>query len=165
MPRLIRVFLLLGFLSPCASLGQETARFGPSDVFAIDQLFDRYNQAFSSKDYVKLRDYLQAPFLGFGNVFGMDGLNLHTMDAVMNSYRALRDGLDAQQYERSQLIQRRITALSSDRALVNGTYRRYRKDGSILLEAAGIYLVTKSSGTWKICGFSAQEIGEFGKVY
>jgi hypothetical protein len=166
MRTLVHFVLLLGLLlCPYTVVGQETTRFGPSDVSAIDELFDRYNQAFSSKDYVKLRDYFQAPFLGFGNVFGREGLNLSTMDVVMDSYRVLLEGLDAQEYERSQLVRRRITALSNDRALVNGTYRRYRKDGTVLLEAAGVYLVTKSSGTWKICGFSAQEIGEFGKVY
>ena len=160
---LAHLFLIYGLLSPRAVLGQETPRFGQADVAAIDQLFDRYNQAFSSKDYTRLRDYLRAPFIGFAPFVGFG--TVLTMEGVMDSYRVLRDGLDAQEYDRSQLVQRRITALSNDRALVNGVYRRYRKDGTILVEAAAVYVVTKSSGTWKISGILAQEVGEFGKVY
>jgi hypothetical protein len=145
MRALAQFLLLFSVLFSAYGISQEKARFGVSDTEAIDQLFDRYNQAFSSKDYVKLRDYLQAPFVRFESVV--------TLQDIMDTYRDLREALDAQQYERSQLVQRRIMALSADRALVNGTYRRYRRDGSVLLEAAGVYLVSKSSGVWKICGF------------
>src|SRR5262245_63714770 len=45
---------------------QGTASFGTPDRAAIEQLFDRYAAAFFSKDYVKLREYVQAPFVRFG---------------------------------------------------------------------------------------------------
>ena len=79
----------------------------------------------------------------------------------------LRDALDKQDFlaSRSQFLDSRLTVLTADRALVNRTFRRNRKDGTILLEAGAIYAVSKSSGTWKICGLLAQDIENFGKVY
>jgi hypothetical protein len=152
------VFALL--LCPNTLLAQQSVRFGASDKAAIGELFDRYNQAASTKDYSTLREQLQAPFLRFPA--GVEVLP--TLDDVMNFYRMLRESFDVQ-YARSQLVESRITALAADRALVNGRYRRYRKDGTVLLEASAIYLVSKSSGAWKICGVFAQELDAFGKVY
>jgi hypothetical protein len=152
------VFALL--LYPNTLLAQQSVRFGASDKAAIGELFDRYNQAASTKDYPTLREQLQAPFLRFPA--GVEVLP--TLDDVMNFYRMLRESFDAQ-YARSQLVESRITALAADRALVNGRYRRYRKDGTVLLEASAIYLVSKSSGAWKICGVFAQDLDAFGKVY
>ena len=160
---LVHLFVFLGLLFPCVALAQQTARFEQSDVAAIDQLIERYNQAFSVRDYVKLKDYLQAPFVGFAPFLGFG--NVLSMDGVVDAYKVLREGLDAQQYQRSTLVRRQITALSNDRALVNGVYRRYRKDGSVLVEGALVYLVTKSSGTWRLCGILAQDMSEFGKLY
>jgi hypothetical protein len=142
-------------------LAQQSARFGVSDKAAIEQMFDRYNQAFSTKDYPKLREQLQAPFLRFPASVEV----LPTLDDVMDFYRTLWDSLDSQNYARSQLVESRITALAADRALVDGIYRRYRKDGTVLLEASAIYLVSKSSGAWKICGVMAQDLEAFGKVF
>src|SRR4030095_5382568 len=134
-------------------LAQSPARFGVAEKAAIEQLFDRYVQAYSTKDYAKLREQLQAPFLRFPA--GVEVLP--TMDDVMNYYRMQRDALDLQNYARSQFVQSRITPLAADRALVNRTYRRYRKDGTVLLEASAIYFVSKSSGAWNICGTFAQD--------
>ena len=155
------VVVLALLLCPKTLLAQQSARFGVSDRVAIERLFDRYNQAFSSKDYSTLREQLQAPFLRFPT--GVEVLP--TLDDVMTFYRTLRDGLDQQNYARSQLVKSRVTALAADRALVNGIYRRYRKDGTVLLEASAIYFVSKSSGAWKICGVFAQDLEAFGKVY
>jgi hypothetical protein len=43
------VFAFVGLLFPRISLAQQPARFGVSDKRAIEQLFDRYVQAFSTK--------------------------------------------------------------------------------------------------------------------
>jgi len=155
------VVVLALLLWPRISPAQQSPRFGVSDREAIEQLFDRYNQAFSTKDYPKLREQLQAPFVLFPA--GVEALP--TVEDAMKFYRTLRDSLDQQNYARSQLIESRITALALDRALVNGVYRRYRQDGTILLEASAVYFVSKSSGAWKICGVFAQDLEAFGKVY
>jgi len=155
------VVVLALLLWPRTSQAQQSPRFGMSDKEAIEQLFDRYNQAFSMKDYPKLREQLQAPFVRFPA--GVEALP--TLEDAMNFYRTLRDSLDQQNYARSQMIESRITALSVDRALVNAIYRRYRKDGTVLLEASAVYFVSKSSGAWKVCGVFAQDLEAFGKVY
>ena len=90
---------------------------------------------------------------------------LGTVDEVMTQYRNQRDALDKDNYDHSQFVQTRITALGPDRALVDQTYRRYRKDGTLLLEAAAICVMSKSSGAWKLCGTLTQDLKEFGKIY
>jgi len=52
----------------------------------------------------------------------------------MTYYRNQRDALDKDNYDHSQFVQTRITALGTNRALVDQTYRRYRKDETLLLE-------------------------------
>ena len=159
----LHILLLLATLLfyPRTSLAQSTAGFGASDKVAIQQLLDRYVHAYSAKDYVKLREYLQVPFIRFPATWDVLG----TMDELMTYYRNQRDALDKNNYDHSQFVQTRITALAAERALVNQSYRRYRKDGTVLLEAAAIYVVSKSSGTWKICGTLNQDLKDFGKVY
>lgn len=61
--------------------------------------------------------------------------------------------------------QTQISPLSADRAIVNKTYRRRRKDGTLVTEAASFYVVTRSSGSWKICGILNQNPREFGKIF
>jgi hypothetical protein len=92
---------------------------------------------------------------------------LQTLSDVMNWFRGNRDALDKQDFlaARSQFLESRLTVLTADRVLVNRTFRRNRTDGTILLEASAIYAVSKSSGTWKICGLFAQDFENFGKVY
>jgi hypothetical protein len=137
------------------------ADFDASDKSAIDQLFDRYKNAFETKDYGALKECLQAPFVGF-----RDPLNVvQTLDDLANIYRNERNALDERNYDHSKYTGSGIIALSADRALVNKKFRRYRKDGTVLQETAGIYVVSKSSGKWKICGFMAQDLKEFAKVY
>ena len=167
------IVVAANLLYPGLSFAQGRARFTPSDKAAIDRLLDDYGQAFVTKDYAKLQQTLQAPFVRFGlSVTGTetgqgDWVTLQTLNDVMNWFRSNRDTLDKQGFlaARSQFLDARLTVLTADRALVNRTFRRNRTDGTILLEASAIYAVSKSSGTWKICGLFAQDFENFGKVY
>ena len=163
--------LIASLVCSALALPQGKASFDETQRGAIEQLFDRYSAAFSSKDYVKLREYLQSPFVRFGpsntrvETSPADWTILPSMDEVISFYRAAQDALTTQGVEQFKWGQTRIIALSADRALVNKTYRRYRKDGTLLQEAASFYVVSKSSGSWKICGILNQDLREFGKLY
>ena len=169
----IVIVVAVNLLYPVLSFAQQRARFTPSDKAAIDRLLDEYGQAFVTKDYARLQQTLQAPFVRFGlSVTGNetregDWVILHTLNDVMTWFRTNRDALDKQDFlaARSEFLDSRLTILTADRVLVNRTFRRNRKDGTILLEAGAIYAVSKSSGTWKICGLFAQDFENFGKVY
>ena len=151
--------------------GQSRVSFGTLDKTAIERLFDGYSVAFSNQDYVKLRDYVQAPFIRFGpsNTRAEAGLGdwavLQTMDDTIGFFRTAQDALKAQGVERFEWGQTRISALSVDRALVNKSYRRFRNDGTLVMDAASFYVVSRSSGSWKICGILNQDPREFGKTY
>jgi hypothetical protein len=173
--RRVGIIVVAALLGPGLSTAQQQASFEPSDKASIDQLLDEYGQAFVAKAYSKLQETLQAPFVRLGPSItvnetapGAGGwVVLRTMDEVMNFFRTSRDALDKQDFlaARSQFLDSRMTVLSADRALVNRTFRRNRRDGTVLLEAGAIYVVSKSSGRWKICGLFPQDFENFGKVY
>lgn len=145
--------IIVGLASSEVGSGQGTASFGPPEKAAIEQLFDGYTAAFSTQDYARLREYVQSPFVRYGpsNTRAETGLVdwvvLRTMDDTIGFFRTAQDALEAQGVERFEWGQTRISALSVDRALVDKTYRRFRKDGTLVIEAASFYVVSKSSGS------------------
>ena len=163
--------IIVGLASSEMASSQRHVSFGPPEKAAIERLFDGYTAAFSNQDYARLREYVEAPFVRFGpsNTRAETGLAdwavLGTMDDTIGFFRAAQDALKAQGVERFEWGQTRISALSSDRALVNKSYRRFRKDGTLVMEAATFYVVSRSSGSWKICGILNQDPREFGKTY
>ena len=163
--------LMAALVDPSVVSSQGTSSFGPSEAAAIQQLFDGYTVAFRAEDYARLREYIQAPFVRFGpsntraETEPGDWVVLRTLDDAIGFFRTAQEALKAQGVERFEWGAMRTTALSPDRALVNKTYRRYRKDGTLVMEAASIYVVTKSSGSWKICGILNQDPREFGKLH
>jgi len=159
------ILLVASLLScPGPALAQKIASFGESDKSAIAQLFDRYARAYSTKDYAALRECLQAPFLRLPADTGMWDVQ-GTIDEAMTYYESHREALDKDNYDHSEYMRTEIRALGANRALVDQIYRRYRKDGTVLLEASAIYVVSKSSGTWKLCGILAQDLEEYKKAH
>jgi len=162
MQYVVAVIVCLGLLCSSPSFGQQPAHFEAHDKTEIEQLLDRYAEAFVSKDYTKLRATIQAPFVRLPGNWDV----LRTVDDVMAWYRQQREALDKENFEpRAKFLDSRMTVLGADRALVNKTFRRYRKDGSLLAEMAVFYVVSKSSGAWKLSGILTQDWEYFGKVY
>lgn len=64
-----------------------------------------------------------------------------------------------------KFVRTQVIALAADRALVNKIFRRYRQDGSVVEDAALFYIVSKSSGRWKLCGIATQDLNEFGRTH
>ncbi len=158
------ILLIAGLLSCSGSvLGQKAAGFEESDKTAIGKLFDRYSHAYSTKDYTAIRECLQVPFIRLSADKAMWDVQT-TMDEVMTYYKAHREALDKDNYDHSQYMRTEVTALGANRALLDQIYRRYRKDGTILREAAAVYVVSKSSGEWRICGILDQDLEQYGKV-
>jgi hypothetical protein len=144
------------------SPAQEARVFGESDKLAIEQMYDRYAQAFIKRDYSTLRECVQTPFVVFR---GRELQTLESVDAVLTYYRNLRESLEQRNYDRGEIFESRITPLTADDALINKAFRRYKKDGSLLEQQAAVYLVSKSSGTWKLRGTLRQDLQYFGKFY
>jgi|HubBroStandDraft_6_1064221.scaffolds.fasta_scaffold290897_2 hypothetical protein len=149
-----------------ASLGiaQDAPGLSPSDKKSIEDLIVvEYMQAFIAGDYTKLRDCFQTPFI---RVTGADRNVLPTLDAVIASYHANLDQLHQRGYATSKIKgAAHIWMLAPDLVLVNQAFTRYKADGSLLEEAGGFYLVSKSSGKWKIVGTIRQDPAFAGKVY
>jgi hypothetical protein len=60
------IVVAANLLYPNLLPAQQPTRFALSDKAAIDRLLDEYGQAFVTKDYAKLQQTLQAPFVRFG---------------------------------------------------------------------------------------------------
>jgi hypothetical protein len=87
------LFVIATLLLSSLGVSQDSG-IAPSDKQSIDALLTDYVQAFMTKDYVKLRDCLQAPFVrltaaGEPNV-------VSTLDEVITLYHTLRDVLISQ---------------------------------------------------------------------
>jgi len=143
--------------------GEEVARFGQADASAINEMLERYSLAFQKKDYSAVPDYLGTPFIT--TLFPSGQKPIETMEALIQNFRNHRDSLDARGYDHSKYDSKRITALAADRALVNTTGRRFKKDGTVLEEKAFVYFVSKTSGSWKIYGTFSQDVPYFGSVF
>jgi hypothetical protein len=158
------LFLVIAIVGYCSvsSTAQEARVFSESDKIAIEKMYDRYFQAFIKKDYAALRECVQAPFVV---LTGGKMQTLESVDAIMTFYRKQLESLERRNYDHSDIVDTRIIPLTSDGALINKAYRRYKKDASLLEEGAAVYPVSKASGTWKLRGLIGQEPQYFGKVY
>ena len=145
--------------------GEEVPRFGQADATAINEMFERYSLAFQKKDYSALTNYFGTPFIQFHQSAQSEPKPIETMEALIQAFRNARDQLDARGYDHSKYVSTRITVLAADRALVNKTARRFKKDGTVLEEKAFIYLVSKTSGSCKIYGQFNQDVPFFGSVF
>jgi len=128
-------------------------------------MFDRYSLATQKRDISALLDYLGTPFIQFNQSAQSEPKPIETMEALIQAFRNARDQLDARGYDHSKYVSTRITVLAADRALVNKTARRFKKDGTVLEEKAFIYVVSKTSGSWKIYGQFNQDVSYFGSVF
>lgn len=133
-----------------------------ADAAAIRKMYDRYVQAFVKQDYAAVRECVQAPFVSSA---GGQLQSLGSVDAVVDYYRKLRGALEQRGYSDAKITAFRITALTADNALINASFRRFKKDGSVLEEGAAVYPVCKSAGAWKLCGVMQQDSKYFGNVY
>ena len=149
------------FSSTVLSPAQGAPVFDSSDRIAIDEMYERYFNAFVAQDYKTLRECVQAPFVVMR---GGAMQTLESVDAVTTFYQNQRQTLAQRGYDHSKLLRTQITPLTADSALINKSYTRYKKDGSTLEQGAAVYPVSKSSGMWKLRGVMGQNPQYFGKL-
>ena len=148
----LRCVLLVNLVAGAQAFDAEKA--------AIRKMYDRYVQAFIKQDYSVVRESVHAPFVSFG----AGALQtLGSVDAVVEYYRKQRGALEQRGYADAKITAFRIMPLTADSALINASFRRFKKDGSVLEQGAAVYPVCKSAGAWKLCGALRQEPGFFGK--
>lgn len=127
----------------------------------ITALINNYAKAFSTKDYDTIREEVQAPFVNFNGKI----VTTLTIDDVVANYRRGRDSMDKMDYGSSKPYEMRITPLTDTTALVDIHWQVLKKDGSPLRQGGEVMMVSKSTGSWKLCGAMHQEPSEFGKTY
>ena len=156
--------IMAAFVLVASSTVRGQGQWNAASRQEIEKAFDSYGQAFITKDYDKLRGLLQVPFIQWNDG---ETVLFKNLEEVINRFRSIREALDGRGYQTTQaaLKSARLSVLSPTRALLNVRYRRYKTDGSLLEEGAGIYLMSKGSGTWKIQGTMSQDPAQEGKVH
>ena len=66
--------------------------------------------------------------------------------------------LSADGYMRSEWPIRNICALGVSAAIVSGRYVQYRKDGSVIGEAAATYMFAKTTDGWRIVSWATHDV-------
>jgi hypothetical protein len=158
------VFLLgaLALALPALSQPAPPAPFAPADKAEVEKVINDYFQAFTDKNYDRVRDSFQAPFV---NLSGGGSVVISTLDDAVGNYRRIRESLEGSGYAASKAVEIRITALANNGVIANIHWQRLKKDGSLLNEGSEFMIVTRESGRWKICSSIGQNLADFGKQY
>jgi hypothetical protein len=130
-----------------------------ADERAIEEMFVSYNRALIEKDYVALREHLESSFI----VIDATTQVVSDLDAVIEGFRRRREAMDPQGYATSTPGAAHFLVLTEDRVLMDRAVRHYKRDGTLLQEQANVYIVSRSSGRWRIAGVMRQDPSQVGK--
>lgn len=126
---------------------------------AIETMFVSYNRALVEKDYLALREHLELPFIVIDDTTRV----VSDLDGVIEGFRRRREAMDPQGYSASTPGPALFLPLTESRVLMNRAIRHYKKDGTLLEEQANVYIVSRSSGRWRILGVMRQDPSQVGK--
>ena len=141
--------VVLAFAAVSSALAQHRSAEQEQTIKTeVKAAFDQYYAWFSEgrSDLIAARAY-QAPSL-FLAPTSSDVRS--SSDAVRARFEAVLKPLIADGYVRSEMPNASICVLNETTATVSGRYIRYRKDGSIIGNLGGIYIFTKTTGSWRI---------------
>jgi len=135
--------------------------FSEQEAAAIKAVVAGYFDSFTRKDWARFATSFQTPFV----IVGLGPSLIPTVDDIVRGFQMVHDRLDTMDYVASKPVDVRVTPLGPQRALAAIHWQRFKKDGSVLNEGAEIFVFSKGSGTWKMCGNLGQELAQFGKVF
>ena len=141
------------------TIAQQKA-LSDADREAIEAMFVSYNRALIEKNYTALREHLESPFIVIDDTSRV----VSDMDTVIEGFRRRREGMDPQGYSTSTPGPALFLPLTESRVLMNRAIRHYKKDGTLLEEQANVYIVSRSSGRWRILGVMPQDPSQVGKL-
>jgi len=80
------------------------------------------------------------------------GIIALSSDQLAANFAGAFKELEKEQYDHSELSAPWVCVLNAKNAIAGGKFKRIRKDGSVLLDAAASYLFIDTSEGWRIAG-------------
>ena len=83
--------------------------------------------------------------------FGAGGVTIAAgRDEVEAGFRSTTDRLRTEGYDHSELVDPVICTPNAGTAILSGRFRRYRTDGTVMLESAQTYIYGRTDDGWRI---------------
>ena len=133
--------LLVG-LATGVALGRQSPEAEVREMHAV------YYQYFAAGRADAIADRIYHPNR---MTFGASGVTISSgRDEVEDGFRRALEGLAAQRYDHSEILNPSICTPNPSTAIVSGMFRRYREDGSVLAELGQTYIYGKTDDGWRI---------------
>lgn len=83
---------------------------------------------------------------------GPKGMTMLTSEQLAANFAGSFKELEKEQYDHSEFSTPWVCVLNARSAIAGGTFKRIRKDGSVLLDASASYLFINTPDGWRIAG-------------
>ena len=115
----------------------------------VEKLINDYSNAFASKDYSKIDDLTEVPFVLVNND---KTVSFSTKKELIAEYKRLREAFDESDYSHSEITSLEIIKLNDFIFTSKMAYDRYNKSGGVFHSGEGIYLFRKKNGKLFLVG-------------
>ena len=140
---------MLGFVS--TPVMAQQAQLSAADITKIkgevEAALNHYVKLFSAQD---AKGIATTVFSNPSMAMGPNGPTVQTPDKVQANYQKSFDDLKKQDYDHSVFSNMKVCVTSANSAIIGGTFKRIKKDGSEIMEARASYLYTKTPDGWRL---------------
>jgi len=126
------------------SEGEQSA--SPED---IEKLVDTYVDAFIDKNYSKIDEITEVPFVFVNND---ETLSYSTKEPLIERYKSIRESLDDSDYSHSEVTSIDISEINAFITKAKIAYSRKNKSGDAFHNGEGIYLFRKKENNLFLVG-------------
>ena len=113
-----------------------------SSIKEVEELINDYNNAFIAKEYSKIDDLTEVPFVLVNND---KTVSFSTKKELIAEYKRIRDSLVESDYSHSEITSLEIIKLNDFISTAKMAYNRYNKSGGVFHSGEGIYLYRKKN--------------------
>lgn len=120
----------------------------------VTSFLESYVVAFSARDVKAIAGKIYAdPSFSLGP----KGMTVVTSEQLAANFSGTFKDLEKDQYDHSELGTPWVCVMNARSAIAGGTFKRIRKDGSVLLDASASYLFISTPDGWRIAGLMGLE--------
>ena len=108
----------------------------------VEKLINVYSNAFASKDYSKIDELTEIPFVLVNND---KTVSFSTKNELIAEFKRLREAFDESDYSHSEITSLEINKLNDFISTAKMSYDRHNKSGGVFHSGEGIYLYRKKN--------------------
>ena len=120
-----------------------------SSIKEVEKIINDYNNAFIAKDYSKIDELTEVPFVLVNND---KTVSFSTKNELIAEFKRLREAFDESDYSHSEITSLEIIKLNDFITTAKMAYDRYNKSGGVFHSGEGIYLYRKKNGKLFLVG-------------